>query len=292
MQKLKIFQSLWAMESRIPGQAERSNEENFRRVAEAGYDGLCIDPAVAEIPQCRELQPLYKSFGLECMMNAFANEPGDMKPLLELANGLDASLVNIIGGVMPIRPEDAKAIVRQWMGEASRAEIPMLFETHRDSLLNDLYYTLQLIELVPEMRLCADLSHFVVDREMREPISETDQGYIDRILERADCFQGRVASREQIQVQIDFPQHQEWVAIFRGWWKTGMRLWRSRNADDQTLIFLCELGPPPYAMTDQKQLELSDRSQEALIIRQWVREIWDELEAEDRQRQSPTIGVQ
>ncbi len=281
MQTLKIYQSFWAMELRSPDRAERSDLENFRRVAEAGYDGLCIDPSVAEIPRFEKLKPLYAEFGLEAMVNAFPFAPGDMQPLLGLANGLDASLVNIIGGVMPIRPEDAVPVAQQWMEEARAAGLPVLFETHRDSLLNDLYYTLQVIDLVPDMRLCADLSHFVVDREMREPISERDQGYIDRILDRSDCFQGRVANREQVQIQIDFPQHQEWVGIFKGWWREGMRRWRRRNDKDATLIFLCELGPPPYAITDGQRRELSDRWEEALTIRQWVRAIWEELEAEE-----------
>ena len=280
MQTLKIYQSFWAMELRSPDRPERSDEENFRMVAEAGYDGLCIDPSVAEIPRFEKLKPLYAAHGLEAMVNAFPFELDDMRPLLDLAAELDASLVNIIGGVMPLKPEDAVPVARRWMDDAQAAGLPVLFETHRDSLLNDLYYTLQVIELVPEMRLCADLSHFVVDREMREPISDRDQAFIDRILERADCFQGRIANREQVQIQIDFPQHQEWVRIFRGWWKEGIRRWRARNADDATLIFLCELGPPPYAITDAERRELSDRWQEALTIRRWVREIWDELEAE------------
>jgi hypothetical protein len=269
------------MESRFPGQQERTEKENFRMIAEAGYDGICIDPSVAEIPQFRALQPLYDEFGLDCMMNAFPYRPEDMRPLFSLANGLDASLVNIISGLMPIRPEEAVPVIHRWMDEAKEAGIPMLFETHRDSLLNDLYFTLQVIDLVPEIRLCADLSHFVVDREMREPISATDQAHIDRILERSDCFQGRIANREQVQVQIDFPQHHEWVSIFRRWWKQGMRLWRARNADDAILIFLCELGPPPYAMTDGDQRELSDRWQEALTMRQWAKELWIELEEEE-----------
>lgn len=281
MQNLKVFQSLWAMELRSPDRPERTALENFRMVAEAGYDGICIDPSVVEIPQCLELKPLFEEFGLECMLNAFPYQPSDMQPIYSLANELDARLVNIIGGVMPIRPEEAVPVIRQWMDEANAAHLSMLFETHRDSLLNDLYYTLQMIDLVPEMRLCADLSHFVVDREMRDPISATDQAYIDRILDRSDCFQGRIANREQVQIQIGFPQHQEWVGIFRQWWKMGMRSWRMRNADDETLIFLCELGPPPYAITDGNRQELSDRWEEALTIRQWAENIWSELEAED-----------
>ncbi|MGB5511111.1 MAG: hypothetical protein WBM87_05325, partial [Woeseiaceae bacterium] len=154
------------------------------------------------------------------------------------------------------------------------------FETHRDGLLNDLYFTLQLMDLVPEMRLCADLSHFVVDRELRAPVPARDQEYISTVLRRSDCFQGRVASREQVQIQIGFPQHQQWVEIFKGWWREGMRAWRQRSAADATLVFLCELGPPPYAITDGNQRELSDRWQESLQIRDWVRAIWAELEGE------------
>ena len=81
------------------------------------------------------------------------------------------------------------------------------------------------------------------------------------------------------QIQINFPQHQVWVDIFKSWWTEGMRAWRQRNADDATLIFLCELGPPPYAITDADQNELSDRWEESLQIRDWALEIWSELEA-------------
>ena len=172
-------------------------------------------------------------------------------------------------------------MVYDWMEEADKEGVKVLFETHRDSLLNDLYYTLQLIDKVPEMRLTADLSHFVVDREMWTPINETDQGYISTILDRSDCFQGRVASREQIQIQLDFPQHQIWVEIFKKWWEEGIKKWRARSKDNQTLYFLCELGPPDYAITDANQFELSDRWKEALTIKKWIHEIWEKLERQE-----------
>ncbi len=273
-QKLEVFQSLWAMELRRPGIPERSMEENFRMAAEAGYHGLCIDPAVHEIEAFLELKPLYREYGLKCMVNAFPATVAELPPLLELANELEASLVNVIGQVMPLTVEEGIPVIRQWMSDAAQAGLPLLFETHRDCTLNDLYYTLQLIEAVPQMRLCADLSHYVIDREMRLPLGETDREYMHRILERSDCFQGRIANREQVQVQIDFPQHRDWVRQFRDWWAEGIGMWRRRNDGDATLIFLCELGPPPYAMTDAGQAELSDRWQEALTIRSWVEEIW------------------
>jgi len=278
MQKLEIFQSLWAMELRQPGIPERPMEENFRMAAEAGYHGMCIDPSVHEIDDFLKLKPLYREYELKCMVNAFPATVGELPPLLELANEMDASLVNVIGQVMPLTVAEGVPVIRQWMADAQQADLPLLFETHRDCTLNDLHYALQMIEAVPGMRLCADLSHYVIDREMRLPLSQTDREYMHRILECSDCFQGRIANREQIQVQIDFPQHSEWVEQFKGWWKEGIGMWRQRNGDDATLTFLCELGPPPYAMTDANQAELSDRWQEALKIRRWVEEIWTGLD--------------
>lgn len=250
-------------------------------VAQAGFDGMCVDPSVAEIPEMLGLRNLYLEHQLGVMVNAFPNHEDDMQPLLDFAKEFDACMVNVISGVMPIKPEDAVPVVRRWIGEAEQLNMPLLFETHRDGLLNDMYFTLQLMDLVPEMRLCADLSHFVVDRELRAPVPERDQKNITSILERSDCFQGRIASREQVQVAINFPQHQEWVEIFRSWWKQGMSAWRRRSPADATLVFLCELGPPPYAITDGEQRELSNRWEETLQIRNWVREIWTELESEE-----------
>ena len=280
MQKLEIYQSLWGMELRSPHVPERTPEESFAMIAEAGFDGVCLDPSADEIPGMRALHRLFEDYRLGCMVNAFPYHGDDMQPLLEFAQDFDACMVNVISGVMPIRPEDAVATVRRWMREADDIGVPLLFETHRDGLLNDMYFTLQLMDLVPDMRLCADLSHFVVDRELRAPVPGRDQAYIESILDRSDCFQGRIATREQVQVAIDFPQHQQWVQIFKGWWRYGMRQWRERNADDATLVFLCELGPPPYAITDGDQRELSDRWQESLQIRDWALEIWNGLEEE------------
>jgi hypothetical protein len=277
-QRLEVFQSLWAMEQRRPGVPERPMEENFRLAAEAGYHGLCIDPAVHEIEDCRKLRPLYREFGLQCMVNAFPAAVDELRPLLELARELDACLVNVIGRVMPLTVEEGIPLVRRWLRDAERVGLPLLFETHRDCTLNDLYYALQLIDAVPEMRLCADLSHYVIDREMRLPLGDRDRSLMRRILKRADCFQGRVASAEQIQVPLAFPQHQAWVEQFRAWWREGIGMWREHSSNDATLQFLCELGPPPYAITDATGAELSDRWEEAQQIREWVRQIWSETE--------------
>ena len=46
-QTLEIYQSLWAMEQRIPGEVEATPEAMLERIAAAGYHGACLDPNVA-----------------------------------------------------------------------------------------------------------------------------------------------------------------------------------------------------------------------------------------------------
>jgi hypothetical protein len=138
------------------------------------------------------------------------------------------------------------------------------------------------------MKLIADLSHFVVAREFRWPISDENEALIRRVLQRSWAFHGRVASREQVQVQIEFPQHKPWLDVFLRWWEQGMREWRSRADRDAVITFMPELGPPMwYAMTDRDGRELSDRWEEALVLKGLVEGIWSRLEAEAGASENP-----
>ena len=119
-------------------------------------------------------------------------------------------------------------------------------------------------------------------REFAWPISPENHALMHRILDHAWGFHGRVASREQVQIQISFPHHKDWVDLFMGWWEYGFRSWRRRAPNDATLTFLCELGPKEYAMTGPDGYELSDRWEEARTMMAMVRALWQRLEDEDR----------
>jgi len=278
MQRLEVFQSLWAMELRRPDGFERPVEESFQMVADAGYAGMAIDLGVMNNDEALATRPHFERHGLGCLINAFPQTIEDLRPVLRMSKQFDTRYVNIIGQVMPIAVADMIPVIRAWIDMAGEEEVPILFETHRNCITNDLFATLQLIDAIPEMPLCADLSHFLVDREFWYPISEDDDALIQRILNRSEAFQGRVASREQVQVQISFPQHKKWFDLFSRWWADGLRSWRSRAPADGVVNFLCELGPPEYAITGPDGYELSDRWEEALMIKERVETIWEELD--------------
>ena len=245
-------------------------------VAGAGFDGMAIDLGASDVAVAHAVRAHMEANGLTPLIVAFPKTIQSLEDTLHMAVDFGAPFVDVIGQVMPIDLDEMVPVIETWMSMSDRIGMPVQFETHRNCITNDLYTTLQLLDRLPEMRICADLSHYVVDREFWFPLSEHDLGLISRILKRSDSFQGRVASRQQIQLQLDFPQHRKWVDLFKGWWREGMADWRMRNASGDC-IFVCELGPPEYAMTGPDGREMSNRWEEAQQIQRWVRTIWDEL---------------
>ena len=273
--RLAVYQALWAMDGLTSPEAPLA--QKFDRVREAGFDGVAIDLGALSMEQAAATIPHFTRTGLAGGLTAFPRSVEALRPALALAHRIGAPFVVVIGQEMPIRIADMIPVIEGWLRVADEEAMPIQFETHRNCITNDLFTTVQLLEALPEMRLAADLSHYVVDREMPCPPPPPLQALIDQVLLRSDSFQGRVAARGQIQIALDFPQNAKWVALFRGWWRQGLKAWRARHAgEDATAVFLCELGPPDYAITDAGGREFTDRWSEAMMLARWAREAWSE----------------
>jgi hypothetical protein len=273
---LHVYQALWAMDQL--SSPEASTAAKFDRVREAGFDGMAIDLGALTLAQAEATVPHFARTGLRGGLTAFPTSVEGLRPALALAHRIAAPCVVVIGQDMPVRVADMIPVIEGWLRVAEQEGMPVQFETHRNCITNDLFATVQLLDALPAMRLAADLSHYVVDREMPCPPTPYLQGLITQVLARSESFQGRVAARGQIQLALDFPQNAKWVELFRGWWRQGFAAWAARHAtDDAALVFLCELGPPDYAITGADGRELSDRWTEALTLARWAREIWSDL---------------
>jgi hypothetical protein len=279
VQRLVVFQSLWAMERRHTDGFERSLEENVAMIVAAGFDGVCTDYRDRDF--VRRLNGLMKPHGLEAEGQCFPKTVDDLKPALENAVEFGVHHLNIQADVRPRRLQDCIPLIEGWRRLAEEVTFPVYLETHRDRMTTDLYFTLDLLDRFPDLKLLADLSHFLVGREFATPVSDENHALIHRIIDSAWAFHGRVASREQVQVEISFPHHQEWLDLFLGWWEYGFRSWRRRAGADESLAFVCELGPKPYAITGRDGNDTTDRWQEALMMRDRVRTLWDSVAAAD-----------
>jgi hypothetical protein len=238
---------------------ELSTAQKFDRVRAAGFDGMAIDLGALTFAEAEATVPHFARTELLGGLTAFPKSVEDLRPALRLAHRIKAPYVVVIGQEMPIQVAEMIPVVEGWLRVANQEGMPIQFETHRNCITNDLFTTVQLLDAVPAMRLAADLSHYVVDREMPCPPPPSLQALIT----------------------LSFPQSAKWVELFRRWWREGFMAWQARHRTaDAALVFLCELGPPDYAITAADGRELSDRWEEALTLSRWARELWREVSPE------------
>jgi len=273
MQELLFFQSLWAMERRHTDGYERSRDENIEMIAKAGFDG--ISAHYTKRSDVVGLNEAIRGRGLKIEGVCFPRSVEDLRLPLELAAEFPVTHINLQPDVRLRRVEDCLPLLDGWMRLAQDAGIPVFIETHRDRMTTDLYFMLDLLDRRPDLPLLADLSHFLVAREFAFPVTKEDDASIRRILANAHAFHGRVASREQVQIEISFPHHRPWVDLFLGWWEYGFRAWRARASEDAKLVFTCELGPKPYAITGRDGNDTTDRWAESLLLRKMVNGLWN-----------------
>ena len=276
-QRLLVLQSLWAMERRHTDGIERTLEQNVEMISAAGFDGVSAHWTDRSLVS--RLADLLKPHGMTAEGQCFPKTVDDLKPVLEIATEYRVHHLDLQPDVRPRRIDDCLPLLEGWMRLAEQVDFPVYIETHRDRMTTDLFFTLDLLDRIPGLPLLADLSHFLVGREFAYPVSEEDHALIRRILDASWAFHGRVASREQVQIEIAFPAHRMWVELFERWWSAGFESWRRRSAPDATLAFTCELGPKPYAIIGRDGNDTTDRWLESLQLRDLARSLWTDAQS-------------
>ena len=280
--KMRVFQSLWAMKGLPFAGEEWAIWEKVVAIQAAGFDGL--DVPWTPLQPYAEAADCARALGLPVGVTCFPTSVEHFTELLSQFHALEPRprYLNIQPVPKVFSVSEGAELLRAWIELGTAAGFPVFIETHRDRMTTDLRFTLQLLDAVPEMRLTADLSHYVVGQEFAWPVGEENHALIRRILARADSFHGRVASREQVQVSVSWEVHRQWLELFLGWWEEGFRSWRDRANGGDELIFVTELGPPNwYAITGPDGVELSDRWQEALLLKDRVTRLWYQLASAD-----------
>jgi hypothetical protein len=289
--RLEVLMSWWGM-SGLGGQNgsgnEWSMEEKVRRIAEAGYDG--INGMLPEGKEAEQWHLLLDQYNLSYSVNAYPKTAEELDVFLSKAKSFGrVDFVNV-QVMRPFLVGDQAVQLLADMAELSRsAGIPAYIETHRGTITQDLLRTVEYAKRLPELELTIDFSHYVVAGEMRT-VSDEDEQLLQTLLSRTKSIHARVSNGEQVQIDIPmFDSKSEEIADesefedtllkhFVRWWLEGMRSWRQAAKKDEVLPFICELGPPPYAITmrgtDGVQREVSDRWTQALLFARIARSLW------------------
>jgi len=123
--------------------------------------------------------------------------------------------------------------------------IRVVHETHRGRIGFSPYNAKELFELRPEMKVTADLSHWVC---VTESYLQHCTDIVNETITRTEHIHARVGYPEG--PQVPDPRAAEWqeaTSIFLDWWIRILDHKRMRG--EKTFTITPEFGPPPYMLT-------------------------------------------
>lgn len=275
--RLAILQSWWGMIGIGNGEREWSVEEKFEKLAEAGFTGILGRfPLANEATIWRRMLDKYKfSFGIHC----FPYHREDLKSFFLQVRNVGADFVNCHIMDNFVIGKDAEILIQDLIDEAKSNKIPFFVETHRGRVTQDLHRTVEYVNAIPDLRLTIDLSHYALAGEM-EQISLQASQLFEQLLKRTSSIHGRISNGQQIQVDIGPNAEHPLVEAYMHLWIKGMAYWLEQAGPGDILPVLPELGPPEYAITSEsirygERHEISDRWQQALLIKHLFSKAWD-----------------
>jgi len=269
--RLRVGHALWSLIG-LPmnGPTEWTLDEKFERVKAAGFEHVeCWlgDDNEAEVKAALDRH------GLRLILGHRPFSRKDVETTIERAVRLEADFAFCQPASAFTPLADVVDIVRHGAQVAGEAGRPFFVETHRNNYTENIPQTLALIEAVPEIRITADLSHFVVVGEF---YGWDGEGAIERmapILKKVSHAHARISNGEQVQVDVgdgSTPPARFFVKL----WTEICRNWRREAGTGDVLPFSSELGPPRYAITLPDGKEFSDRWEQSLVMKQLIEEAW------------------
>ena len=171
---------------------------------------------------------------------------------------------------------------------AQRHALPTFIETHRATITQDIWRTVQITRWFPEVRFNLDLSHYYCGQEMVYGGLESKLAFMAPIFDRTAFIHGRIAAPSGMQMPIDDPEQRpaaatgdiDYLADFRTMWRRAWQGFLAHAEPGQSLIFAPELLTPRYYYArvqrgaDGQWREESDRYEQALLYAQLVRQLF------------------
>ena len=99
MQKLLVYQSMFAMERRRPDGQECSLEEKLVMIRDAGFDGAGV--RFFDYAYAKEITKFLRAHGMSWQAQCYPQTVDDLKPILEHVQELGADHINLQADVRP-----------------------------------------------------------------------------------------------------------------------------------------------------------------------------------------------
>lgn len=244
-------------------------------IAAAGYDGIqFIEPLdLGAFEAARQA-------GLSVCGSGRVNDPADAERLAAeaAAHGLECLTLHVGWGMED--EADGLRLIDAVLAASDRNRLPMHVETHRATLFQDIWRTVDFVRRRPELSFNADLSHWYTGLEFVYGGLERKLDFIAPVLDRIGFMHGRIGDPGCLQIDIgdaDEAEACEPVQHFRTMWSRIFRAFVARHGTEAEFPFAAELLSPSiyYARTFGGREEGDRWSQSAVVTglaRKWYTE--------------------
>ncbi|MCH6256850.1 hypothetical protein MLD52_09850 [Puniceicoccaceae bacterium K14] len=266
---LKVFLNTGTLRDLPKGSAlfDKTLSKRYETIHQAGFHGL----QDGHIDSARDA-------GLELTGSCRINHPLEVLPLIEQhqSKGFLASTLHVGWGIESDAEIDA--LLSAIISVSTKLNYPLFVETHRATITQDNWRTVQAVLRFPETRFNGDFSHWYTGHEMVYGDWQTKIQFMQPVLERVRFIHGRIATPGSIQAPLTANSNAKYIVHFREIWRRCFEGFLKSAKKGDFIIFAPELLPPVihYAQTFQNNsgeaTELSDRWQDALLLKQIAEE--------------------
>jgi hypothetical protein len=202
--------------------------------------------------------------------------------------GLEGGTVHVGSGF----EDDAEmdALAHSVLKASERIDFPLYIETHRATITQDAWRTIQLTKRIPEIRFNGDFSHFYTGQELPYGNLEAKWRAMQPIFDRVRFLHGRIGNTSCMQVDVGdgasqvpqaFGMH-DFVAHFREMWTRAMAGFLASAKPGDYLVFAPEILAPhiyygrKFPAPDGTLHEESGRYAQALVYAKVARECFEQ----------------
>jgi hypothetical protein len=278
--RLQIVQNLWGLRAHPSAADEWPEEKKLREIKAAGFDAFDVWVGGAKEEDLVRWKGLAERHGLGIGVEFGPERVEDIGAGIAAAKRLGSVYLDAhVASYFTPEPE-AEALLRGLVERSRRADMPLVIQTHRGRVTQDLLRTVAYAKAIPELRFDLDFSHYLVAGEHTGALPAAAEAALALLMERAAMLDGRVSNGEQVQVDLLNPAYREHLDRVAALWKRVLVGWLRGAQRGDVFPFRVELGPPGYAILGADGREISDRWAQQKAIRDLVERLWNEAVAE------------
>jgi hypothetical protein len=244
----------------------------LQAVKAAGFEGIQTG---SKVQVAREV-------GLRVTGSGRINSPYDARTQAREARAAEYDCYTVHVGWGIEDDDEVYRLVEEVLRASEEHDIPIYIETHRATITDDIWRTVQLVKKFPEIRFNSDFSHWYTGHEMVYGDIQAKWQFMQPVFERVRFIHARIGNPGCIQVDIGDGTNQTYVDHFREMWTRCFTGFLKGAGPGDCICFTPELlGSSIYYARKFKGasgelVEESDRWQQARLLGRIGRQCWEE----------------